>query len=76
MDSTLFNGLQQGHVAASQWCVESDVEERGVEWIQHCLMVYDRDTWQRAIGCLDFYHLNNFNSINSLEINFFFYQNS
>jgi len=84
---------------------KSDVEERGVEWIQHCLMVCDRDTWQRAIGqawcvcntrrqrecdageaeredslgimddtwpiligCLNFYHLNNFNSIISLEI--------
>ena len=89
---------------------KSDVEERGVEWIQHCLMVCDRDTWQRAIGqawrvcntprqrecdageaerkdslgimddtwpiligCLNFYHLNNFNSIISLEINFFFF---
>jgi len=26
------------------------------------------DTWQILIGCLDFYHLNNFNSIISLEI--------
>jgi hypothetical protein len=34
------------------------------------------DTWLILIGCLDFYHFNNFNSIISLEINFFFYQNS
>jgi len=31
------------------------------------------DTWLILIGCLDFYHLNNFNSIISLEIIFYFY---
>jgi len=30
------------------------------------------DTWLILIGCLDFYHFNNFNSIISLENNFFF----
>ena len=29
------------------------------------------DTWLILIGCLDFYHFNNFNSYISLEINFF-----
>ena len=76
MNSTLFNGLRQGHVAASDWprpgaCATradsaSEIQERRRE---KSLEIMD-DMWQILIGCLNFYHLNNFNSIISLEINF------
>jgi len=71
-----------GHVAPKDWpsmtrvqhaptggsVAAGEAERENYLWIMG-------DTWLILIGCLDFYHLNNFNSIISLEINFFFYQN-
>jgi len=46
--------------------VLQEVEREDALWISG-------DTWLILIGCLDFYHLNNFNSIISLEIIFYFF---